>query len=86
LVAEVTNLKKELAGDIVVYGSIRLAHTLMEYDLADELRLTVYPVLVGAGERLIAQASDMKPLRFVSSRTLGNALAYLTYELADRAA
>ena len=77
---EVSKLKQELDGDIVVYASTRLVRTLMEHDLVDELRLTVYPVVLGAGERLFGETSDSRPLRLVSTRTIGDGLAFLTYE------
>jgi len=76
----VSKLKQELDGDIVVYASTQLVHTLMEHDLVDELRLTVYPVVLGAGERLFGQTSDSRPLRLVSTQTIGDGLAFLTYE------
>jgi dihydrofolate reductase len=79
-VAEVSKLKQELAGDIVVYASTKLVRTLMEHDLVDELRLTVYPVVLGAGERLFGETSDSRPLRLVSTQTVGDGLAFLTYE------
>jgi len=78
-VSEVSMLKQQLAGDIVVLASFQLVRTLIEHDLADELRLMIYPVVLGAGERLFGETSDKKPLRLVSTRTVGNDLAYLTY-------
>jgi dihydrofolate reductase len=80
VVTEVSKLKQELAGDIVVYASTPLVHTLMEHDLVDELRLTVFPVVLGAGERLFGETSDNKPMRLVTTQTVGDSLAYLTYE------
>jgi dihydrofolate reductase len=80
VVTEVSKLKQELAGDIVVYASTPLVHTLMEHDLVDELRLTVFPVVLGAGERLFGETSDNKPMRLVKTQTVGDSLAYLTYE------
>ena len=80
VVTEVSNLKQELSGEIVVYGSRQLVHTLMEYDIVDELRLMVHPVVVGAGERLFGETSDAKPMRLLESRTVGEGLVYLTYE------
>jgi dihydrofolate reductase len=82
VVKEVLRLKRELAGDIVVYASIQLVHTLMEHDLVDELRLTVFPVVLGAGERLFGETSDKRPLRLIHTKTVGNGLAHLTYERA----
>ncbi len=81
VVTEVSKLKQELHGDIVVPGSRQLVRTLMEHDLVDELRLLVYPVVLGAGERLFDETSDKKPMRLLDTRTVGDNLAYLTYEL-----
>jgi dihydrofolate reductase len=65
----------------VVYASCQLVHTLMEHGLVDELRLTVYPVAVGAGERLFGEKGDKISMRLRNTRTLGDGLAFLTYEL-----
>ena len=80
VVNEVSKLKQQLAGDIVVPASFQLVRTLIEHDLIDELRLMIYPVALGAGERLFGETSDKKPLRLISTRTVGNDLAYLTYQ------
>ncbi len=80
-VSEVSNLKRELDGDIVVLASFQVVHTLMEHDLVDELRLKVFPVVLGTGERLFGETSDKKPMRLLDTRTIGDGLAYLTYEL-----
>jgi dihydrofolate reductase len=85
VVNEVSKLRQELAGDIVVYGSCQLVRTLMEHDLVDELRLMVYPVVVGAGERLFGETSDKKAIRLLDTRTVGDSLAFLTYELVREA-
>jgi len=77
---EVAKLKEELDGEIVVAGSIRLVRTLMENDLVDELRLMIYPVVLGAGERLFGETSDQRPVRLVETRTVAD-LAFLTYEV-----
>jgi dihydrofolate reductase len=82
VVEEVSRLKRELDGEIVVHGSIRLARTLIEHDLVDELRLMVYPVVLGSGERLFGELSDKKPLRLVDTRTVGNGIVINTYEPA----
>jgi dihydrofolate reductase len=80
VVEEISRLKRELDGEIVVYGSIRLARTLIEHDLVNELRLMVFPVVLGAGERLFGETSDKKPLRLVGTKTVGDGVAILTYE------
>ena len=80
VVSEVSKLKQQLDGDIVVYASARLVHTLMEHDLVDEVRLTMFPVVLGAGERLFGETSDKTPMHLTGVRTLGEGLAYLTYE------
>ena len=80
VVSEVSKLKQQLDGDIVVYASARLVHTLMEHDLVDELRLKVFPVVLGDGERLFGETSDKKPMRLVDSRTSDDGVALLTYE------
>jgi dihydrofolate reductase len=81
VVNEISKLKQELDGDILVYASRQLVHTLLEHDLVDELRLIVFPVVLGAGERLFGEISDKKPMRLVDSKTVGDGLAFLTYEL-----
>ena len=80
VVSEVSKLKQELNGDIVVYASYQLERTLIEHDLVDELRLVVYPVLLGAGQRLFGETSDKKPMRLVDTKTIGDGLAFLTYK------
>jgi dihydrofolate reductase len=79
VVAEVSKLKQELDGDIVVYASRRLVRTLLEHGLADELRLIVHPVVLGAGERLFGETGDELSLRLLDTRTVGEGLAALTY-------
>jgi dihydrofolate reductase len=80
VVDEVSKLKQELDGDIVVYASYQLGRTLIEHDLVDELRLVVFPVVLGAGERLFGETSDKKPMRLLDTRSVGDSVAYLTYE------
>jgi len=80
VVTEVSKLKQELNGDIVVPGSFQLLRTLIEHDLVDELRLKVYPVVLGDGERLFGRISDKKPMRLTSVQTLDDGIAFLTYE------
>lgn len=79
--AEVAKLKEELDGEILIYASYQLGQALIEDDLVDEFRLFVFPVLVGAGKRLFGEISDKKPLRLVETKTIGDGLVFLTYEL-----
>jgi dihydrofolate reductase len=80
-VEAVSKLKQEIDGEILVPASIQLVRALMEHDLVDELRLMVYPVVLGAGQRLFGETTEAKPMRLTGSRTLDDSLAYLTYEL-----
>ncbi len=82
VVNEVSRLKQELDGDIVVVASFQLVRTLMEHDLVDELRLKIYPVVLGAGERLFGETSDKKPMRLVDTQIIDGDVACLTYEPA----
>ena len=85
VVNEVSELKQEIRGDIVIAGSIRLVRALMEHGLVDELRLMVYPVVLGTGERLFGEMSDKKPMRLVDARTVDHDLAYLIYRVVREA-
>jgi dihydrofolate reductase len=76
---EISKLKQRTDGEIVVAGSIQLVRTLMEHDLVDELRLLIYPVVLGTGERLFGETSDKKPMRLVGTKS-GDDVAFLTYE------
>ena len=81
VVEEVAKLKQDIDGDIVVYASYQLGRALIEHDLVDELRLVVFPVVLGAGDRLLGGNSNSKPMRLVNTQTIGDGLAFLTYEL-----
>jgi dihydrofolate reductase len=80
VVAEVAKLKQELDGEIVVPASYQLGRTLLAHDLVDELRLVVFPVVLGAGERFF-EAGDRKAMRLAGNVTIGDGLVLLTYEL-----
>ena len=73
-------LKQEVDGDIVVYASTGVARALLDHDLADELRLIVYPVVAGAGQRLFGETGGSKPLRLVRAQGIGENLALLAYQ------
>jgi dihydrofolate reductase len=77
---EVSKLKHELEGEIVVPASFQLVRTLMEHDLVDELRLKVFPVVLGAGERLFGETSDTKAMRLIDTQTVEGDVVFLTYE------
>jgi dihydrofolate reductase len=79
---EVSKLKQEQDGDIVVHGSARLVQSLIEHDLVDEVRLMVFPVVLGSGKRLFGDTSDKKGLRLADSKTVGDGVAILVYEPA----
>jgi dihydrofolate reductase len=82
---EVSILKQERHGRIVVWASFQLVHTLMEHDLVDELRLKVYPVVLGAGKRLFGEISGKKAMRLVHTHTVDGDVAVLTYERVQNA-
>lgn len=82
VVEEVSKLRHELDGDIVVHGSAQLVQTLIEHGLVDELRLMVFPVVLGTGKRLFGNTSDKMRLRLVDSKTVGDGIAILIFEPA----
>jgi dihydrofolate reductase len=82
LVESVSKLKRMEDGDIVVHGSGQLAQALLEHDLVDELRLMVFPVVLGSGKRLFGETSDKKRLQLVESETVGDGVAILIYRPA----
>jgi dihydrofolate reductase len=83
VVDAVSRLKHELRGEIVVPASFQLVRTLLEHDLVDELRLKIFPVVLGAGERIFGETSDKKAMRLVDTQTVEGNVVFLTYE-ADR--
>jgi dihydrofolate reductase len=82
LAQEVAKLKQQHDGDIVVHGSAQLVQSLLEQDLVDELRLMVYPVVLGSGKRLFGETSDKKPLKLADSKTVGDGVDILIYKPA----
>jgi dihydrofolate reductase len=84
VVKEVSALKQRLKGNIGVHGSARLAQTLLEHDLVDELRLMVYPVVLGSGKRLFGETTDKKSWKLAESRTVGDGIAILIFQRLDK--
>jgi dihydrofolate reductase len=82
VVAEISKLREQPGGDVVVHGSARLVQTLLENDLVDELRLMIFPVVLGSGKKLFGETTDKKTFRLVSSRTVGDGVEIQIYEPA----
>jgi dihydrofolate reductase len=81
VLSEVSKLKREIHGEILVYASYQLVHTLLEHDLVDELRLVIFPVVLGAGARLFGAMSGKRPVRLLDVTTIGDGLTFVTYEV-----
>ena len=81
----VAKLKREHEGDIVVHGSPQLVQALVEQDLVDELRVMLFPVVLGSGKRLFGETTDKKRLRLVDSKVVGDGVLILTYQPAAEA-
>jgi dihydrofolate reductase len=82
LTDEVARLKEKHSGDIVVHGGAQLVQDLLENDLVDELRLMVFPLVLGSGKRLFGETSDKKSLKLRDSKVVGDGVAILVYERA----
>jgi dihydrofolate reductase len=80
LAEEAAKLRASIQGNIVVHGSAQLVQALIEHDLVDELRLMVYPIVLGGGKRLFAETSEKKPMRLSSARPVGDGITILVYE------
>jgi dihydrofolate reductase len=85
VISEIWRLKQEISGEILVYASYQLVHALIEHDLVDELRLVIFPVVLGAGKRLFGETSDKKPMRLTQVTTIGDGLTFVTYEVVRNA-
>ncbi len=82
---EVAKLREAQDGNIVVHGSAQLVQTLIEHDLVDELRLMVFPVVLGSGKRLFGETSDERPLQLIDSKVVGDGMAILIFQRAGEA-
>jgi dihydrofolate reductase len=83
---EVSSLRAGADGDIVVHGSAQLVQTLLDGDLIDELRLMVFPVVLGSGKRLFGETTGKRSMRLADSKMVGDGVAILIYEPAGAAA
>jgi dihydrofolate reductase len=84
VIDEVTRLRDAVSGDVVVHGSAQLAKTLFEHDMVDELRLMLYPIVLGTGKRLFGEMSDKRRWQLTESRTVGDGITILVYQRARR--
>jgi dihydrofolate reductase len=82
LAEAVSKLREEVDGDVVVHGSAQLVQALVDQGLVDELRLMVFPVILGAGKRLFGETGDKKALRLTDSKTVGDGVSILIYQPA----
>jgi dihydrofolate reductase len=81
VVSDVSQLKQQLAGDILVAGSAKLVRSLAEHELVDEYRLMLFPIVLGSGKRLFGDCTPPNTLRLVNSRPIGpDGILILTYE------
>jgi dihydrofolate reductase len=78
-IAGVAKLRDEVDGELVVHGSAQLVRGLLEHDLVDELRLMVFPVVLGTGKRLWGETTDKKPFKLADSKSVGEGIAILTF-------
>jgi len=84
-VSETSRLKQQVTGDIILAGSFQLLYPLLEHDLVDELRLMIYPVVLGIGRRLFSETGNKKPMRLIGNKTVAGDLVLLTYEPVRKA-
>ena len=80
---QISELKRKVDGEILVYGSYQLVRALMEHNLADELRLVVFPVVLGTGLNIFDEISNKKPLHLVDTRKIGDSLVFSAYEFVQ---
>jgi dihydrofolate reductase len=78
-VEEISKLRERSEGDLAVHGSAQLAQALIEHDLVDELRLMVFPIVLGKGKRLFGASSDKKRFQLIDSKIVGEGVAILIY-------
>jgi len=86
VVRQIVALRERLRGDILVAGSATLVRTLLERRLIDELRLMIFPIVLGTGKRLFGEVSEPPIMTLDDVRTVGEGIAILTYRSASAAA
>ena len=78
----VSELKGRHERDVLVHGSCQLVQELIDRDLVDELRLMMFPVVLGTGKRLFGDTTEMKPLKLAESKAVGDGVVILVYRRA----
>jgi dihydrofolate reductase len=84
VVEEISKLKEEPGQDLLLEGSGKLLHTLMEHDLVDEYRLMLHPVVLGGGKKLFENENQTKTLKLVEAKPFTSGIVILTYHPAER--
>jgi dihydrofolate reductase len=84
VVEEISRLKEEPGQDLLLAGSGKLLHTLMEHDLVDEYRLMLHPIVLGSGKKLFENENQTKTLKLVETKPLASGIVILTYHPAER--
>ena len=83
---EVSKLKEQSGGELLVNGSLQLVKTLIDHDLVDEYRLMVFPIMLGSGKRLFGDTEKPATLRLVEARNVGpDGVVILTFEPKQQA-
>jgi dihydrofolate reductase len=80
LADEVSKLRQQVDGDVIVHGSAQLVQALLDNGLVDELRLMVFPVVLGAGKRLFGETGEKMPLKLTDSKAVGDGVTIQIYE------
>jgi dihydrofolate reductase len=84
VVEQIAKLKEEPGQDLLLAGSGKLLHTLMEHDLVDEYRLMLHPIVLGGGKKLFEDENQSKTLKLVEAKPFTSGIVILTYHPAER--
>lgn len=74
--SDVARVKKDVEGNILVAGSCTLVHSLLEHDLVDELRLMIFPVILGSGKRIFPDSPDKTVFELADHRQYGSVVVH----------